>query len=60
MDADAIKIVCVIFYVTLLVIIACIWFRVTQAPYGETYRRARRQGGYQLYPPDSEEPAPKD
>lgn len=61
MNADAIKIVFVIFYLTFLVVIACIWFRVTHAPYGDTYRRARRHGAYQpLDPLDSEEPAPQD
>ena len=60
MDADTIKIVIAIFYLTLLVVIACIWFRVTHAPNGELYRKARRQGGYHpLYPLDSDEQSPE-
>lgn len=60
MDADSIKIVCVIFYLTFLVVIACIWFRVSHAPNGDIYRQARRQGGYGYRPYDVEEPAPED
>ena len=58
MDADSIKIVFAIFYLTLLVVIACIWFRVTHAPNGDMYRQVRRQGGYM--PLDSEEQPPQD
>jgi hypothetical protein len=56
MDADSIKIVIAIFYLTLLVVIGCIWFRVTHAPNGEVYRQARKQGGYRpLDPADADE-----
>lgn len=58
MDADSIKIVCVIFYLTVLVVIACIWFRVTHAPNGDIYRQVRRQGGYKPHDPaDGDEQA---
>ncbi|HEU4374549.1 MAG TPA: hypothetical protein VFS02_13710 [Telluria sp.] len=53
MDADALKIVFAIVYLTLLVVIGCIWFRVSHAPNGELYRRARKEGGY---PPLEDEP----
>lgn len=51
MDADSLKIVFAIFYLTLLVVIACIWFRVTHAPNGEMYRRVRKEGGYKPLDP---------
>lgn len=61
MDVDAIKIVVAIFYLTLLVVIGCIWFRVTHAPNGDVYRQVRKQGGYKpLDLLDSEEQAPAD
>jgi hypothetical protein len=46
MDAGSLKIVFAIFYLTLLVVIGCIWFRVTHAPNGDLYRRVRKEGGY--------------
>lgn len=52
MDAASIKIIVLIFYLTLLVIVACIWFRLVHAPHGEQYRKIRQQGGYQPRAPD--------
>jgi hypothetical protein len=54
MDADSLKIVFAIAYLTLLVVIGCIWFRVTHAPNGDLYRRVRKAGGYH---PLEDEPA---
>ncbi|MDQ2989611.1 MAG: hypothetical protein M3R60_10985 [Pseudomonadota bacterium] len=51
MDADSLKIVFAIFYLTLLVVIGCIWLRATHAPNGEMYRRVRRDGGYKTLDP---------
>jgi hypothetical protein len=63
MDADSLKIVFAIFYLTLLVVIGCIWFRVTHAPNGDMYRRVLREGGYKTLDPfedDAQVTAPAD
>jgi hypothetical protein len=52
MDAASIKIVFLIFYFTVLVVVACVWFRLVNTPHGETYRRIRKQGGYKPLAPN--------
>ncbi|MDB5935578.1 MAG: hypothetical protein JWQ01_2922 [Massilia sp.] len=46
MDVDTIKLVLIILYLTLLVIVALVWFRLVHTPNGELYRKVRLQGGY--------------
>lgn len=52
MDAASIKIIVLIFYLTLLVVVACVWFRLVHTPHGEQYRKIRKQGGYQPVAPN--------
>lgn len=46
MDAGSIKIIVLIFYLTLLVVVACVWFRLVNTPHGEQYRKIRKLGVY--------------
>ncbi len=61
MDTDSIKVVLLICYLTLLVVVAMVWYRISLAPNGELYRRVRLQGGYMPRGPDEvDDAAPVD
>jgi hypothetical protein len=59
MDVDTIKLVLGILYLTLLVAVGLIWYRLKHTPNGEGFRKVRAQGGYMPHGPDDIEAAPR-
>lgn len=57
MDVDTIKLVLFILYLTLLVVVALVWFRLISTPNGELYRKVRQEGGYMPYGEDGADDA---
>ena len=56
MDTDTIKLVIFILYLTLLVAVGLIWYRLKHTPNGEGFHKVRAEGGYMPHGPDDIDP----
>ena len=59
MDTDTIKLVIFILYLTFLVAVGLIWYRLKHTPNGEGFHKVRAEGGYMPHGPDDIETEPR-